>query len=219
MNAITQNVLQKMQSILLAAIVVLSLWVWGATALEAQTGITTKPYRVSLPIPNELTKKKGLSYGEEVEHLAGSLTKAYKIPSDRAQNFADWILQASTYSDVPEELLAGLIMTESSFKYNSVSSSGAIGPGQLKPKYWNKKCPGGLKNPKNNVMCAATVLRHYYEEYCDANWQCAVRTYNVGPSNMNERLTARASIRYLKKVNNHMQILANIHQFDSNFSL
>lgn len=141
--------------------------------------------------------------------FAKLLSIAYKIPDKKADNFADWILEATSDVDVPEELLAGVIMAESTFDYYVVSSAGAVGPGQLKPQYWKDICPK-IKDPKHNVKCAATVLYHYYDDYCDKKWNCAIRTYNVGPGNMKSKKFAKASNVYLNKVNNHTKQLVNV---------
>ena len=148
---------------------------------------------------------------DELDSLkfAKLLTIAYKIPEKKADNFADWILEATYDVGVPEELLAGVIMAESTFDYYVVSSAGAVGPGQLKPKYWKDVCPK-IKDPKHNVKCAATVLQHYYEDYCDKKWNCAIRTYNVGPTNMKTKKFARASKTYLNKVNGHTRALESV---------
>lgn len=163
---------------------------------------------LGLPFDTEPT------YAEEVKVFADQLMAAYGINEVRATKFADWILQSSAYADVPSLMLAGLIMTESSFRYNPVSSVGAIGPGQVRPEIWNNFCQTDLNDPRENIICAGFILRHYYEDFCSDTWECALRTYNVGPTALRRSSEMReAAARYLKKIVNHVAWL------DSSYSI
>ncbi|MND12012.1 Transglycosylase SLT domain protein [compost metagenome] len=188
---------------------------WGRKALPSSVESNETAFVTPSPLlDNERGSKAALAKHQKPDALnsvefAKLLTIAYKIPEKKANNFADWILEATSDVDVPEELLAGVIMAESTFNYHPVSSVGAVGPGQLKPKFWKELCPN-IKDPKHNVKCAATVLHHYYDDYCDREWNCAVRTYNVGPTNMKSQKFAKASKIYLNKVSGHTRLLVNV---------
>lgn len=154
------------------------------------------------------------TYAEEVAVFSGQLVSAYGINEVRAAKFADWILQSSAYADVPTLMLAGLIMTESSFRYNPVSSVGAIGPGQVRPEIWGDFCQADLTDPRENIICSGFILRHYYEDFCDEDWSCALRTYNVGPTGLRSSSKMRAAAtRYLNKIVNHVAWLDSTYQF------
>lgn len=154
---------------------------------------------LGLPADNEPT------YAKEVEVFSEQLVAAYGINKTRATKFADWILQSSAYADVPSLMLAGLVMTESSFRYNPVSSVGAIGPGQVRPEIWSGFCQTDLNDPRENIICAGFILRHYYEDFCGDDWNCALKTYNVGPTALRKSKAMQvAAARYLKKIENHV---------------
>jgi soluble lytic murein transglycosylase-like protein len=156
---------------------------------------------INLNLPDDVVP----TYAEEVEVFSEQLVSAYGINKTRATKFADWILQSSAYSDVPSLILAGLIMTESSFRYNPVSSVGAIGPGQVRPEIWSEFCQTDLNDPRENIICSGFILHHYYADFCANDWSCALKTYNVGPTALRKSAKMRAAgARYLKKIVNHV---------------
>lgn len=175
-------------------------------------------YHVSLSVVSD--RHSMPSFKTEHKHLKLELMKAYDINEERADKFSEWILFSSIYSSVPYELLTGVIMTESSFRYNAKSSVGAIGPAQIRPKFWSDFC-GTLKlsNPAENVECSGRILRLYYDKYCkSADWGCALGLYNVGPTNYkNSKHYQNASLRYRSKVANHASMITIPEEFMQNF--
>jgi len=178
-----------------------------------------KQANVRYEVPLEVVSERPVmpSYSDEVDHLSDELQKAFKINDERADKFADWILMSSVYSHVPYQMLAGLIMTESSFRYNVVSSVGAIGPGQIRPQFWQNECVElDLNDPKDNVECAGRIMRHYYDDHCDqTSWGCALAYYNVGPTNYKSSQYYRdAGARYQTKVANHSNMISIPTEFN-----
>ncbi|HSG91504.1 MAG TPA: lytic transglycosylase domain-containing protein [Pseudomonadales bacterium] len=134
--------------------------------------------------------------------FAGRLEDVFGIDDRKARKFAEWILEASARQQVPPELIAGMIYTESSFRMRVRSWAGAVGPAQVKPKFWSEFCGGGdLTDPEHNVYCGAQILAHYMQQ-C-GEFECAIRLYNVGPGNMRKAHFRQASHRYLAKVESH----------------
>jgi soluble lytic murein transglycosylase-like protein len=177
--------------------------------------VLEKKAYVTVSIDLGLPKDNEPTYREEVEFFSDQLEAAYGINEVRATKFADWILQSSAYADVPAITLAGLIMTESSFRYSPVSSVGAIGPGQVRPEIWNGFCQTDLNDPRENVICAGLILRHYYEDFCADDWSCALKTYNVGPTGLRKSAAMRqAAARYLKKIENHVSWIDTSYQIN-----
>jgi soluble lytic murein transglycosylase-like protein len=137
-----------------------------------------------------------------VDDFARRLEDAFGVNPQRARRFADWILEASARQQLPPELVASLIATESSFRVDVRSWAGAVGPAQVKPKIWQAFCGDvDLTNPELNVYCGAQILAHYMDR-C-GEFECALRLYNVGPGNMRKPHYERASRRYLAKVEDH----------------
>ncbi|WP_198264087.1 lytic transglycosylase domain-containing protein [sulfur-oxidizing endosymbiont of Gigantopelta aegis] len=67
----------------------------------------------------------------------------------------------SSQYDIPSDLLAALIRTESNYYSQAVSHKNAIGPTQIIAKYWKKDCAADLFNIDNNIQCAAIILTRY----------------------------------------------------------
>ena len=66
------------------------------------------------------------------------------------------------------ELLASLVLTESSFRKDVVSHVGAIGPAQVRPEYWSGFCGSNdLLDPAENIYCGAQVLSHLMDRCGD----------------------------------------------------
>jgi hypothetical protein len=181
--------------------------------ISAHIAITGRYESKSIPVGVRVsvalnTNDKFLSYAQEVSLFARQIKDAYGISSKKSVTFSDWILQSSAYSDVPEILLASLIMTESSFRTKVVSTVGAVGPGQIRMIFWKDSCPNAEHSPKDNVICAGLILRTYYDNVCKQNWSCALQVYNVGPSNFKYSYRfQKAGKRYLKKISGYVALL------------
>lgn len=155
------------------------------------------------------------TWTEERATFGVRLSEGYGLDDDLAEEFAGWILEASTRQDLEPELLASLVMTESSFRKEARSSMGAMGPAQVQPLLWNEFCSVDLANPEENLYCGAQILA-YFEQRCsvvtptpeDAQ-ACALRSYNVGYRNRNNVYFMPAANRYVAKINRHLAPLAN----------
>ena len=139
----------------------------------------------------------------EVAHFGNRVSTAFGIKGEVATEFADWILEASERQRLAPELLASLVVTESSFRKVARSHVGAIGPTQVRPDYWGEFCgQPDLHDPEQNVYCGAQVLSHMMER-CEGDQSCALAAYNVGP--YAER--AGAGNRYVKKIDSYLTSL------------
>ena len=163
----------------------------------------TEPGLIALQIPISLSRQ---SFEQEVSPLANQISTAFGIDQEKAMEFGGWILEASDRQNLPTELLASLIFTESSFRKHVSSSVGAIGPAQVRPDLWSDFCGGtDLYDPEQNIYCGAQVLRHFYER-CEDNFDCALSAYNVGLNGTNKF----AANRYLRKVDLHIRQLTAV---------
>ena len=135
---------------------------------------------------------------EQVADFGTRMSRAWGVKSSTALEFAPWILEASTRHGMEPELIASLILTESHFRKNVKSWHGAVGPAQIKPKYWSEFCGvADLTDPEQNVYCGAQILA-YYKERCGSD-RCALGAYNTGLAGL--RGTYRqAGLRYVNKV-------------------
>lgn len=145
---------------------------------------------------------------EEVEAFSLRLEEGFGLDAERADSFAAWILEASARQALSPELIASLIYTESTFRMRVRSWSGAIGPAQVKPRFWTRFCGGvDLADPEQNVYCGAQIIAHYREQCGDVD--CAFRLYNVGPSNVRDPYYLERSHLYLSKIENGRNRLEN----------
>jgi len=140
----------------------------------------------------------------EVDRFAARLEDAFKISEPVASQFAPWILEASRRHTIRPELLASVIFTESTFRTDVVSSTGAVGPAQVQP-FWRSFCGAtSLEDPAENIYCGAQILA-YLRDIC-GNDRCALEAYNVGLRNHRESTEefAQAGRRYVSKVEHHL---------------
>ena len=143
---------------------------------------------------------------KEVAHFGNRVSDAFGIQDSVANEFADWILEASERQGIKPELLASLVVTESSFRKTAQSHVGAIGPAQVRPEYWGEFCGarGQLHDPEQNVYCGAQILSHMLDR-CDGDMNCALAAYNVGPYARDHR--NEAASRYVKKIDRYLTTL------------
>jgi soluble lytic murein transglycosylase-like protein len=148
------------------------------------------------------------TWSEQVERFAVRLESAFGISDKRATEFSAWILEAGRRQKLAPELIAGLVHTESSFRKGVRSATGAIGPAQVNPRYWERHCGGGdLSDPGENIYCGAQVLAHFMER-C-GKLDCALARYNVGARNLSKPYYRGAGLRYITKVDEHRDQVAN----------
>ena len=138
-----------------------------------------------------------------INQFSVRLVKGFGVKPEVASEFSGWILEASERQKIHPDILASLLITESSFRKNVISHAGAVGPAQVIPKYWSEYCgvsEAHLSDPEANVHCGAMVLA-YFKDRCLGSLQCALRAYNVGLHN--QRLYEAAQ-RYLTKIRKYL---------------
>ena len=135
------------------------------------------------------------SWDAQVDAFAHRVAAGFGVRTEVAREFSPWILEASSRQRLAPELLAGLVLTESSFRKNVTSPVGAVGPAQIRPDFWAQFCgTANLLDPEENIYCGAQILAHYMER-CGAE-DCALRAYNIGPYSPK----VQAGQRYVAKV-------------------
>lgn len=142
----------------------------------------------------------------DVAQFGDRVSEAFGIRNHVAHEFAGWILEAAERQHIAPELLASLVVTESSFRKEARSNVGAIGPAQIRPDYWSSFCgTSELHDPEQNIYCGAQILRHLLER-CDGDQVCALSAYNVGPY-ANRQAAAN---RYVAKIDRYLDSLENV---------
>ena len=158
----------------------------GLRAEGFATWPLAKPVHVS-----QTWEQREAAFGRRVHEALG-------VPLERTVEFAGWILEAAARQQMAPELLASLVFTESSFRKQARSPAGAIGPAQIKPRYWADFCGArDLRDPEQNIYCGAQVLAHL-EERC-GHLACALASYNVGFNAWRRQ----AGLRYVSRIERH----------------
>lgn len=101
-----------------------------------------------------------------------------------------YVLDASLRYDVSASRIYAVIQTESSFRPEVVSKSGAVGLMQMLPSTYEEQCakrgekynPDDLKNPAVNIDYCTEYLRYLYD--LTGNWDCAHVAYHAGIGNV-----------------------------------
>lgn len=126
--------------------------------------------------PLELPPDPTVYWEDLVPFFEDGLEREY---GERARKYAPWILEASAHHGISPTLLARLIQRESSFRDAPRSQHGAIGPAQIKPRFWASFCsPHDITTPQGNVYCSAQILS-YLKRRC-GHIECALRHYRSG---------------------------------------
>ena len=185
---------------LLAAVKLFAITVCLCLSTVLGTMHTDRGYaRYAFAVPAQSTVQP---WRAEVDQFAAKVSRAFGVHAGTAQEFSGWILEASERHDFSPELIASLVLTESSFRKGVRSSVGAIGPAQVRPEYWGRFCGNpDLSDPAENIYCGVQVLAHY-RDTCGGE-ACALKAYNVGPKS--RRISAAE--RYLSKIGHHVSVL------------
>jgi len=144
------------------------------------------------PEKKEAPRKSAPSAPADVEAVVKSQKAAYvqmisntnkKLKSAQANEIAEAIIRAGLKYQMDPRFLAAIIGVESDYDIYCLSSSGAMGLGQLMP--FNLK-EAGVKdawNPTQNVFGTARLLRGHLDDYKDRpnGTLLAVAAYNAGP--------------------------------------
>jgi soluble lytic murein transglycosylase-like protein len=142
----------------------------------------------------------------EVDAFGHKVSQAFGVRRNTATEFAGWILEASERQGLEPELLASLVLTESSFRKDARSHVGAVGPAQVRPEYWSGFCGSSdLLDPAENIYCGAQVLSHLLDR-CGDDTGCALTAYNIGPYSKEKQ----AGRRYVSKIDRYRDTLRKV---------
>ncbi|OUT99592.1 MAG: hypothetical protein CBB90_12000, partial [Gammaproteobacteria bacterium TMED30] len=110
---------------------------WGLCALSLVVGLawlhTNAPIPEQRVMPFAKPQLGQYAYSVEVAHLGARISAAFGINRVKAEEFSDWLIEASERQRISVDVLASLVLTESSFRKNVRSPVGAVGPAQVRP--------------------------------------------------------------------------------------
>lgn len=97
--------------------------------------------------------------------------------------FGSIIYSEAKKNDLPPELVAAVVHTESKFQPTARSQAGAIGLMQLVPKTGRWLGARDLTNPAQNIQAGAKYLRYLTDRF-NGDTQKAIAAYNAGEGNV-----------------------------------
>jgi soluble lytic murein transglycosylase-like protein len=104
-------------------------------------------------------------------------------PSDhdvaRFTRYDEWILQAATLYQIPEQLVRAIIRCESDYDPRAVSVSGARGLMQLMPDTASIMQVRDMDDPRDNIFGGVRLLRVLANEF-NGDLELTVAAYNAG---------------------------------------
>lgn len=174
------------------------------SAVVAFNGSPVDQQRFAFALP--AVEHTSIPWQTEVDAFGHKVSQAFGVRRHTATEFAGWILEASERQGLEPELLASLVLTESSFRKDVRSHAGAVGPAQVRPEYWSGFCGSSdLVDPAENIYCGAQVLSHLLDR-CGDDTGCALTAYNIGPYG-DEKQAGR---RYVSKIDRYRDTLRNL---------
>lgn len=196
---------------LLCSVVLLNPMAAYATASEdaASDAVGSAPMS-STSKPLEISEVPTSPYfaGESSDQLrrkagmVASYIQSYnrRLAVEEIGNISQAIVQYSERYGVDYRLLTSLIAIESSFRRDAVSSSGAIGMGQLKPD--TAKWLGVMNpyDPVDNIAGTARFLAWLVRRY-NGKLEYVLSAYYQGPGFVDRNGIAPVCMPYLEKVN------------------
>jgi soluble lytic murein transglycosylase-like protein len=105
------------------------------------------------------------------------------MPSDhdiaRYTRYDQWIREAATLYQIPEQLVRAIIRCESDYDPRSVSVSGARGLMQLMPETADRMMVKDIEDPRENIYGGVRLLRVLANEF-NGDLELTVAAYNAG---------------------------------------
>jgi hypothetical protein len=165
-------------------------------------GLPKEPLRVSeLPSSPYIAGQNTDQFRQKANSVAGYIQNYNRrLALDEIGNISQAIVQYSDRYGVDYRLLTSIIAIESSFRRDAVSSSGAIGMGQLKPD--TARWLGVLNpyDPVDNIAGTARFLAWLVRRY-NGNLEYALSAYYQGPGSVDRNGVTPVCMPYLEKVN------------------
>jgi hypothetical protein len=202
----------KLLMVTLAVTVALPMCSWAAVAPVNQVvphirmeGIVVPEHPVMLPMPAGMIEAQRLFPQVDGRAITGltAFIQQYnrKLTQPQAYMLAEAILGISQNWNVDYRLVTGVVAVESNFRTDAISSSGAIGLGQLKPKTAEWLGVANPFDPLDNLGGTAKYIRFLLDRY-PGNIDAAIAAYFQGQGFVDRNGVTPLCRAYLVRVNN-----------------
>jgi hypothetical protein len=164
--------------------------------------ISEPPLQISeLPAAPYIAGANNEQFRQKMGLVVGYIQSYNKrLAWDDTSSIAQAIVQYSERYSIDFRLLTSLIAIESGFRRDVVSSSGAIGMGQLKPDTAHWLGVVDPYNPVDNIAGTARFLAWLVHRY-NGNLEFALSAYYQWPGFVDKNGIAPVCMPYLEKVN------------------
>lgn len=173
----------------------------GPSGLEGFNALSVEgPLQISEASP-EHAKIRDSAIQQQIDLVSGYIVSRNRsLPESEVKRIARAIVDYSARYGVDFRLLTSLISVESSFRRDAVSSSGAIGLGQLKPD--TAKWLGVVDpyDPIDNIAGTARFLGWLVRKY-NGDLESALSAYYQGPGFVDRNGVTSICVPYLEKIN------------------
>lgn len=113
-------------------------------------------------------------------------------------SYAKWVVYYSAEYRVPQIVLAGMVMQESSGRSDARSNCGAVGLTQIRWKFWGEMLQGAgiaqmeadLLIPEVSIEAGAFIVRYLLDKY-DGDLQEALKHYSGNATEYTEKVIRR----------------------------
>lgn len=120
--------------------------------------------------------------------------------------FGELILEHAKKNNLPPELVAAVVETESQFKPNARSPVGARGLMQLMPRTGKWMGASNLSDPQQNVQAGTRYLKYLTERF-DGDQTKILAAYNAGEGNVRKY----GGVPPFKETRNYVKKVSNSH--------
>ncbi len=131
-----------------------------------------------------------------------------KLTPQQARYLSLHVHQLSKRYGVPTKLMASIVAVESSYRHDAISSSGAIGLGQLKPDTARWLGVSNPYDPVQNLTGTARYLGYLLQKF-NGQFDKAVASYYQGQGSVSRNGIHPNSRHYLAKVNKTLRQLGS----------
>lgn len=128
-------------------------------------------------------------------HAMRPIETPITLPTYSAETLREWTFQAAEKCQVPAPLLFRQVQAESGFRWNAISSSGAIGLLQVKQYHAGPLLD--LMDPETNLNLGACLLRRHFDRM--HSWRLALEAYHGGQFRIQTSNETREYARMISK--------------------
>jgi soluble lytic murein transglycosylase-like protein len=171
------------------------------------TGAVKTVATTALNAPGQVAQQMATDAVEAPQKVVKAAEAVKQAFFNKEVPFGSIIYQEAKKNDLPPELVAAVVHTESKFNPTARSHAGAVGLMQLVPRTGRWLGARDLTNPSQNIQAGAKYLRYLTDRF-NGNTTKAIAAYNAGEGNVRRF----GGIPPFKETRNYVQRVASFQQ-------